>query len=119
MIVTGIVGVIGLKWGGNDFYSCTVNNPFTLVLGGISGTYLIIGISKYFSNHVFSKIGKHTLTIMGTHQLIIYAMTTFVPTFKDGNIISGICLLAVILIFEIPVVWLIEKYCPSFVGKKA
>ena len=39
--LTAGASVIELKWGENDFFSCTVSNPVTLVISGISGTVLV------------------------------------------------------------------------------
>lgn len=117
LLITGFVAQIGLKWYGNDFYSCTIENPLTFVIGGISGTYLILGISRYFNSNLISGLGKHTLIIMGTHQLVIYAMTSFVPNISGGSLLWGVGLLLITLIFEIPVVFIINKYLPFLIGK--
>lgn len=117
-IVTAVVAVVGLKYGGNDFYSCTVHNPLTLWVGGISGTILIIGVSRIIKFRIITDvIGHHTLSIMGTHQLAIYAMTAVVPTLTGGTIIHGMLLLLVIAIFEIPVVRLIDNRIGFLTGK--
>lgn len=118
LIITGIIAIINLKYGGNDFYTCTVHNPILLVVGGISGTTLIIGISHIISHKVFNAIGKHTLTIMGTHQLVIYACTALIPDFYGAGIGNGIILSVVIIVFEIPIVYLIDRYLPFLVGRK-
>lgn len=115
--VTGIVAIIGLKWAGNDFYGCVVGNPVTFAAGGIAGTCLILGISRYLHSNFIAYIGRHTLTIMGTHQLVIYAMTALIPNLYGGSIGKGILLLALILIFEIAAVGLIDRYLPFLVGK--
>ena len=117
LVITAIVAIISLKWAGNDFYTCTVDNPITLVIGGISGTLLILGISRILHCKMLTSIGNHTLTIMGTHQLVIYAMTVLIPTLYGGSIGGGILLLGAIVLFEIPVVLLIDRYLPFFVGK--
>lgn len=118
LAVTGIVSIIGLKFGGNDFYSCVVKNPVAFGIGGISGTYLILGISRLLHSTIISKIGNHTLTIMGTHQLIIYWMTAYFPEIYEGTFVKGLLLLVVILLVEVPVVYLIDLYLLFFVGKR-
>lgn len=117
LIITGIMALVGLKWGGNDIYSCMINNPVILIIGGISGTYLITGFSRLLQLHVFSCIGRHTLTIMGTHQLVIYAWSGIALQSSENDIIRGLLLLLIIIAFEIPVVFIIEKYLPFLVGK--
>lgn len=117
VFVTGMVAIIGLKWAGNDFYGCIVGNPVTFVAGGIAGTCLILGLSRYLHSNLIAGIGRHTLTIMGTHQLVIYAMTALIPNLYGGSIGKGILLLGLILIFEIAAVGLIDRYLPFLVGK--
>lgn len=118
LLLTGAVAVFSLKFGGNDYYTCTVNNPITLVIGGISGTLLIIGISRILHCKMITNIGNHTLTIMGTHQLVIYAMPVLIPIMAGSSIVYGIELLVGIILFEMPVVYLIDKYLPFLVGRR-
>lgn len=113
-ILIGIVAIINIKFGGNDFYTCIVRNPITLVLGGVCGTLLMISFSRLVSTKWITTIGKHTLTLMGTHQLVIYAMTAMIPSIVGGNLLEGLLLLTIMIIFEIPVVYLIDNYIPIF-----
>ena len=64
-------------------------------------------------------VGQHTLTIMGTHQLIIYAFIASVGReIHEGSINYGFVLLMMIIVIEIPLVYLIDKYLYFLVGKK-
>lgn len=117
-LITGVMAVVSLKWGGNDFYFCIVNNPVIFVIGGISGTYLVIGLSRLIPCNIFSNIGRHTLTIMGTHQLVIYAWSGSILHFFENDIVKGLLLLLIIIVFEILTVCLIDNYLPFFVGKR-
>lgn len=115
--ITGIMAVISLKWGGNDFYTCNIQNPAVFVMGGISGTYLILGISRLVQCKVFSYIGQHTLTIMGTHQLFIYAWSGSILQLAGNDIVKGLLLLLFIIVFEILAVCLIDNWLPFMVGR--
>lgn len=117
LVITAIAAIINIKFGGNDFFTCIINNPITLVVGGVSGTMQIIGFSRLVSCKLITAVGKHTLTIMGTHQLVIYAMTALMPEMYGGGIPQGIMMLIAIAVFEIPVVYLIDRYLPLFVGR--
>lgn len=117
-LITVGVAVISLKWCGNDFYSCTVDNPVTFVIGGISGTVLILGVSRILHYKLFASIGKYTLIIMGTHQLVIYAFSALIPGLYGGSWGEGVCLLLIIAVFEIPVIYILDRFLPFFVGKK-
>lgn len=120
LVVTAWVAVINLKFGENDFYSCTIHNPLAFCVGGISGTILIISLSrKLLCELITEVIGRHTLTIMGTHQLAIYLVTDLFPAMKNGTLVHGLMLALTIAIFEVPVVWFIDGYLRSFTGKHA
>lgn len=116
-LLTGMVAVCNLKFGGNDFYTCTIRNPMSLIIGGCSGTWMILGVSSLLRNRWISLIGQHTLTIMGTHQLCIYVMTALLPEMY-GKIGMGGVLLLVILVIEIPVVYIIDYHFPFLIGRK-
>ena len=118
LTVTVLTAYAGLKLGGNDMYSCTVRNPALLVLGGVSGTVFVLGFCRRWPCRMAEKLGSHTLTIMGTHQLLIYAIGALFPWVYGGSILTGLCLLAAITVFELPVVWLIERYLPFCVGNR-
>ena len=119
LLVTGVCSIVNLKWGTNDFYSCTVGNPLTLVLAGISGTYLTLAVARRFTHPVISKTGAQSLVIMGTHQLVIYVMTALVPGMRGGSLLWGAGLLAVIIVFEIVMIFVLNRYFPHFIGKGA
>lgn len=119
LFITALSAIIGLKWGSNDFYTCSVTNPLIFAIGGISGTVLILGISQIANIRIVTNyIGKYTLSIMGTHQLAIYMMTAVAPALTGGSVISGLLLLVVIFVFEVPVVWFIERYFGRFTGRE-
>lgn len=118
LAVTAGVAVYGLKFGGNDFYPCLVQNPVTFFIGGVSGTVLIIGLSRILQCKMITDyIGNHTLLIMGTHQLAIYAMTALIPGLYGGTIMHGLVLIVVIVAFEIPVVWILDTKVGILTGK--
>ena len=109
--------IINMKFGGNNFYACVVNNPATLVVGGIAGTIMTISFARLIRSSILSKIGEHTLTIMGTHQIVIYIMTATIPGMYK-SIPKCILLLIAIILFEIPIVYFIDQYLPFCVGRK-
>ena len=119
LVITALSAIIGLKWGSNDFYTCSVTNPLIFAVGGISGTVLILGISQIANIRIVTNyIGKYTLSIMGIHQLAIYMMTAVTPALTGGSVIYGLLLLVVIFVFEVPVVWFIERYFGCFTGRR-
>lgn len=119
LLITAFSAIIGLKWGSNDFYTCSVSNPLSFAVGGISGTILILGISRTVNIKIVTNyIGRYTLSIMGTHQLAIYMVTAVVPALVGGSLIYGLLLLIVIFVFEVPIVWFMERYFGCFTGRE-
>ncbi len=117
LIVT-VSAIMNLKVAGNDIYLGVINSPLTLYMGGVSGTVFTLGIAKIIKIKESEIIGKHTLSIMGTHQLVIYTLPVLFPIFNNGNLLLGLLMFLAIVLFEIPVVYLIDKYLWFFVGKR-
>ena len=117
-LMTSVIAIVNLKFGGNDIYAGLIQSPLTLYIGGVSGTLFILGIAQNIKIKGSEIVGKHTLSIMGTHQLVIYILSAYISGFYDGNIFMGIIMLVAIILFEIPVVYLLNRYLPFLVGKK-
>lgn len=132
-LITSACVVVNLKFGGNDFYVCTIHNPITLLIGGIAGTCMILGWARLLSCQNkgevkpdlsercckwLMRVGRETLIIMGTHQLVIYGMTAMFAGFTAGSLMMGVVLFVVILIFEFIVVYLLNRFLPFFVGRR-
>jgi fucose 4-O-acetylase-like acetyltransferase len=112
MLVTVIVAALNIKIAGNDIFSFSIKNPVTLIVGGISGTIFILGVAYNSNSRLLEELGLHTLTIMGTHQLVMYLLLYKFPNLYNGNIIAGFIIAICIIIFEIPVVFLFDRYIP-------
>ena len=50
--------------------------------------------------------------------MVIYAMPVLIPIMAGSSIVYGIELLVGIILFEMPVVYLIDKYLPFLVGRR-
>lgn len=68
-MVSGFNGQIDI-WGG------IIGNPLLCIIGGLSGSYAIIDISKLISSKLFIFICQNTMTIMGTHMLLKLCICT-------------------------------------------
>lgn len=116
--VTVAVALISVKWAGNDLYTCDIANPATLVIGGISGTLMVLGTSQIISSKFITAVGKQTLIIMGTHQLVIYFVINKLSSLSQMNsFLYGAIVFVIIICFEIPVIFIISKYIPFVIGK--
>lgn len=112
-LLTAITAAIAFKFGlGNDFYSCTLSCPPLFWLGGVCGLYFVLGLARLMPQKLSTCIGQNTLTVMGTHQLVLY-------TAPHSSSVAWVCgMFALIAVVEFAVVYLTNRFCPFFVGKK-
>lgn len=69
-------------------------NPFLCVLAGIAGTLFLLSISYRIHSKTLSDFGKHSIVIVGTHQLVLqflpfhYAVSFLIITAFEYILIS-------------------------------
>lgn len=100
-----------------DVSQMHLGNPLIFWIGAVAGTKLalILGIYKSFS--ILEFYGKNSLIIMGTHQpllLLIKELTTM----KSFSLLSGGLIFIAVIILEIPIICLFNRFLPFLVGKK-
>lgn len=72
LLVWGLISAVSYVYLTNvDLYYGQLSHPVFYVLGGISGTMIVVTVAKFADNKIFEWIGRNTLTIMLTHMLII------------------------------------------------
>lgn len=102
----------GLKLGlGNDFYGCALDSPLLFIVSGVCGTYVVLALAQYMDWRWLRVIGTSSLTIMGTHQLVLYTV---------GGSASPLWVAAMLLLIagvETVVVLVTNHFCPFLVGK--
>ncbi len=111
LILTMIFAVLSFKYAKNDFYLCMINNPIILICGSICGTYMILSLSKFINSLVLSYFGKNSLIVMGTHQIFLYIIGPL------NGVIQVITVFILIVLAEIPIIYILNKWFPNFVGK--
>ena len=96
----------------NSFFSGKLDNPVLYLVSGICGTYFVMGIARLIPWKWVGCIGQNALTIMGTHQLVLY-------TEKSGSspprLVGSFLLLPAV---EVVLIFAITRFCPMLVGKK-
>lgn len=117
-LITALCSMVNLKFGGNNYYGGNIGNVVTLILAGVCGAYMILVLSYHTKGNVWSKIGQESLTIMGTHQLVIYIFTALVPGGYANHLWYGMALFAVIVLVELLAVSVLNQYAPMCIGKK-
>ena len=83
------------------------------ILGSLSIIYLF---KKLKQSRVLKYLGRNSLVIMGTHQIL---MSNFINRFTGGHYtyFNGILVLIGIIIIEIPIIEIINRYFPFVLGK--
>lgn len=101
-----------------DVSQMHLGNPLIFWIGAVAGTKLILILGIYKSFSILEFYGKNSLIIMGTHQpllLLIKELTTM----KSFSLLSGGLIFIVVIILEIPIICLFNRFLPFLVGKKA
>ena len=95
-------------------------------LGGISGTLLVVMISKFFklSNDFVDTISKNTLFIIFSHFLLLFIFAwckfTFIVNYCTNSMLATVYALLIsftILIINYYVIKILQKHCQIVLGK--
>ena len=101
-----------------ELYALKFGNVFLYIVNAIVGSLMVILIFKKLkTNKVLKNIGINSLIIMGTHQNILNIIFYIFNSRFEGYI-EGIILLFVVLIIELPIIYIINNYLPFIIGKK-
>lgn len=96
----------------NSFYSGALRSPLLYLISGICGTYFVMGIVKWVPWKWPAQIGENALTIMGTHQLILYTVH------GRSSLLWVIGTFLLIAAVEAVLILVINRFCPALVGKR-
>lgn len=114
-----------LHCGENQFHKNEYNNSYFIVLlAGICGSLGIISLSKTIVKFpVISYIGRYSIIVLGTHNIIINEMDSFVLGFFLDKIPHPILLweittLIVVIVISCIFIHLFVKYIPYLVAQQ-
>jgi len=95
-------------------------NPLSFLLGSMCGTYLLMFIGKNIKSKYLTLIGKNTIVIFGTHNFfyIVFGHALGIADFHYSPLLTGIMVCILVLLVEIPIVFMINRYFPFLVGRK-
>lgn len=96
----------------NSFYSGSLRSPLLYLISGICGTYFVMGIAKWIPWKWPAQIGENALTIMGTHQLVLYTIH------GRSSLLWVIGAFLLIAAVEAVLILVINRFCPALVGKR-
>lgn len=111
-LITMVTSAIYLKFSlGNSLYDAALRTPVLYLISGVCGLYFVMGIAHLIPWKWPTKIGENALTIMGTHQLVLYT----VPGNSSPLWVIGVFLL--IAAVEAALILIINRVCPALVGR--
>ena len=96
----------------NSFYSGRLTSPVLYLISGVCGLYFVMGIARSIQWKWPAKIGENALTIMGTHQLVLYTLP------EDSNLLWVLGVLCLIATVETVLILATNRFCPVLVGKR-
>lgn len=95
-------------------------NPFFVYLSGTSGAISVILLSKVLCKISFIKfIGRYSLMVLCTHQIVLQGVLPMVRKFSLGNWLSMFLTLLIVLVSYVIIVPILKKMFPYFVGQKS
>lgn len=117
IILLGMSFILSRMNGIVDLWQLKFNNVFLYLIVSLLGSLSIILILKNFNSiNVLNYCGINSLILMCTHQNIMELIKQ-VSGYNFESYISSILLLIVILIVEIPIIYIINNYLSFMTGK--
>ena len=110
-LLTAGFAALTFKFAANDFYGCRVSDPPLFLLCSLAGTSLVLGLAHWIHWRPLAWLGENSIVVMGTHQLALYTL----PASSSPLWVVGTFVL--ILSLELPLIWLLDRYLPFFIGK--
>lgn len=110
-VLTVGMALLAYRFAHNDFYDAVVSIPPLFWASGVAGTYFVLGVSKLINWKWLAWLGENSLTIMGTHQLVIYSFKTC------ANVLQASLLLLTTAAVEALLIIALNRFCPFLIGK--
>lgn len=104
-----------------DLWALTFNNRFIYLTCSILGSFCIILLFKNLSernisNNILKFFGINTLIIMSSQQFIINCINKLTKM-NYYNTLYGLAIFILVIVIEIPIIYIINNYIPWMLGK--
>lgn len=109
--------VFALLNGKTGIYKLTFHNPVLFTLCGVLGSCLVIFLLKKIRIRSLEFVGRHTLTILGLHIIVLRILQEILGLNTDGYA-GGIAALAIICGILTLADCFLERFLPFAVGKQ-
>ena len=113
--------ILSLKNGCVDLWGLVFYNKVLYVLCSVVGSFTVILFFKKISNKfdnikLLNYIGLNSLIIMSTHQLILDIINRITGAWGYSTLF-GLVICMIIIIIEVPIIYIINRYLPFMIGK--
>lgn len=117
LITLFIIHIITSRMNGFvDLNNLVFNNKLLYIFNSILGSFILIELCKLIKSNILVYLGKNSLIIMAIHLNLIYLFRKYIGLNLYGYI-SGLMLFLLIILIEIPIIYVINKYLPFMIGK--
>lgn len=114
-----IILFLGIKNGLVDLWELKLNNKILYVFNSLIGSLTLIYLFKNIFNKeikILNYLGKNTLIIMGTHQILIEIIGVFTNC-ERYNMSMSFFIFLIVMLLEIPIIYLINNHLSWILGK--
>lgn len=100
-----------------DLWSLQFGNIFSYTICSILGSVSIIYLFKKINqSSILKYLGENSLIIMATHQVLLEKFINVV-TGGQYTCLTGFIILILIVLIEVPIIYVINRYLPFMIGK--
>lgn len=119
IILAIIINIVLSKINGFvDLFQLEFNNALLYIYCSLLGTFSILMLFKKIENiNLLIDFGRNSLIILCTHQCIMSFIRVIFRNDLTG-MISGFIMFLIVILIEIPVIEIINRYLPFIIGKK-
>lgn len=119
LIVIAILSVVLSKINGFvDLNNLIFNNHILYLINSLTGTYLILEISKLIDIDEITYWGRNTLIVMATHLNIIYILFNKILGIHSFGYVTGMIVFVLLLAVERIIIYVVNRYMPFLMGRK-
>ncbi|MDU6533812.1 MAG: acyltransferase family protein [Intestinibacter bartlettii] len=120
IILVAILTVLAVNNKCVDLWGLRFNNKILYIICSIIGSYFSIFLFKRIATirefKLLEYFGRNSLIIMATHQIILEFFNKILNISFDGFLLP-VTILLVVLIIEIPIIYIVNNYLPFMIGK--
>ena len=107
---------------GISFFSITITTSFgtfwsfVYIIGSLVGSYFVLEISRLINLKILIYFGRNSIIVLMTHDLLLLPARKYIPNAFDIPV--EILILIGIILLEIPIIYIINRFVPIMIGRK-